>query len=459
MNLDYSMKMTQQQKMIMTQNMQQSIKLLQMSLHDLREYIDNEYSENPILEISDHSSLNNDVQISDLEKYNAEKIAEEMDYDSYKDKPERSYSNEDVSPLNFIEEKKSLKEYLHEQLLEVNEDAYTIMIAKYIVESLDGRGYLEIPIEELAAELRISSEDVAKGLKLVQSLEPYGIGATTIKECLIIQSINLNILDDNIEKIIQDHLEDVAVNRYEAIGKALKISPREAQRYGDLIKKLEPKPSRGFYTGEEVSYIIPDAEIKNIDGEFYIIMNEGVLPKLMINKTYRDVLKSGKDNEINSYVKEKVNRAMFLIKAIEDRKNTLYRVLECLIDRQKEFFEKGYSYIKPLTLKEVSSKLQIHDSTVSRTIKDKYILTSYGTIKIKDLFANGLTNNSCEDLSTIKIKDEIKKIVQEENKAKPLSDQIISTMLEEKNMKISRRTVAKYREELGIKSSSMRKRL
>ncbi len=459
MNLDYSMKMTQQQKMIMTQNMQQSIKLLQMSLHDLREYIDNEYSENPILEISDHSSLNNDVQISDLEKYNAEKIAEEMDYDSYKDKPERSYSNEDVSPLNFIEEKKSLKEYLHEQLLEVNEDAYTIMIAKYIVESLDGRGYLEIPIEELAAELRISSEDVAKGLKLVQSLEPYGIGARTIKECLIIQSINLNILDDNIEKIIQDHLEDVAVNRYEAIGKALKISPREAQRYGDLIKKLEPKPSRGFYTGEEVSYIIPDAEIKNIDGEFYIIMNEGVLPKLMINKTYRDVLKSGKDNEINSYVKEKVNRAMFLIKAIEDRKNTLYRVLECLIDRQKEFFEKGYSYIKPLTLKEVSSKLQIHDSTVSRTIKDKYILTSYGTIKIKDLFANGLTNNSCEDLSTIKIKDEIKKIVQEENKAKPLSDQIISTMLEEKNMKISRRTVAKYREELGIKSSSMRKRL
>ena len=459
MNLDYSMKMTQQQKMIMTQNMQQSIKLLQMSLHDLREYIDNEYSENPILEISDHSSLNNDVQISDLEKYNAEKIAEEMDYDSYKDKPERSYSNEDVSPLNFIEEKKSLKEYLHEQLLEVNEDAYTIMIAKYIVESLDGRGYLEIPIEELAAELRISSEDVAKGLKLVQSLEPYGIGARNIKECLIIQSINLNILDDNIEKIIQDHLEDVAVNRYEAIGKALKISPREAQRYGDLIKKLEPKPSRGFYTGEEVSYIIPDAEIKNIDGEFYIIMNEGVLPKLMINKTYRDVLKSGKDNEINSYVKEKVNRARFLIKAIEDRMNTLYRVLECLIDRQKEFFEKGYSYIKPLTLKEVSSKLQIHDSTVSRTIKDKYILTSYGTIKIKDLFANGLTNNSCEDLSTIKIKDEIKKIVQEENKAKPLSDQIISTMLEEKNMKISRRTVAKYREELGIKSSSMRKRL
>lgn len=460
MNLDYSMKMIQQQKMIMTQNMQQSIKLLQMSLHDLREYIDNEYSENPILEINEHSNLDDEIQSSDLEKYNAEKIAEEMDYDSYKDKPEQPYSNDEVSPLNFIEKKKSLKEYLYEQLLEINENTYVIMIAKYIIESLDGRGYLEIPIKELAAELKISNEDVEKGLKLVQSLEPYGIGARNIKECLIIQSINLNILDDNIENIIQNHLEEVAENKYEIIGKALKISPREAQRYGDLIKKLEPKPSRGFYTGEEVNYIIPDAEIKKIDGEFFIVMNEGVLPKLTINKTYRDVLKNGKDIEVNSYVKEKVNKAIFLIKAIEDRKNTLYKVLECLIDKQKEFFEKGYSYIKPLTLKEVSTQMGVHDSTISRTIKDKYILTSYGTIRIKDLFASGLTgNNNADDLSTIKIKNEIKKIVNDENKAKPLSDQAICGMLQENNIKISRRTVAKYREELGIKSSSMRKRL
>lgn len=402
MNLDYSIKMTQQQKMIMTQNMQQSIKLLQMSLHDLRQYIDNEYSENPILEINEQVNFNDEVQNSDVEKYNAEKLAEEMDYDSYKDKPEQSYSNDEVSPLNFIEKKKSLKEYLYEQLLEVNADAYTIMIAKYIIESLDGRGYLEIPIEELAHELNVLDEDVEKGLKIVQSLEPYGIGSRNIKECLIIQSINLNILDDNIERIIQYHLEDVAENKYEIIGKSLNISPREAQRYGDLIKKLEPKPSRGFYTGEEVNYIIPDAEIKNIDGNFYIIMNESVLPRLMINKTYRDVLKNGNDTEVNSYVKEKVNKAVFLIKAIEDRKNTLYKVLECLIEKQREFFEKGYAYIKPLTLKEVSSKLNVHDSTISRTIKDKYILTSYGTIKIKDLFATGVSSNSLEEMSVIK---------------------------------------------------------
>ena len=273
MNLDYSMKMMQQQKMIMTQNMQQSIKLLQMSLHDLREYLDNEYSENPILEINEQSDFSEDTHDNNLEKYNAKKIAEEMDYDSYKDRPERVYSNEDISPLNFIEEKKSLKEYLYEQLLELNEDQYIIMIAKYIIESLDGKGYLEISVEELSVELKTQKEDIEKGLKLVQSLEPYGIGARNIKECLLIQSNKLKILDHNMEIIIQDYLEEVAENKYELIGKSLGISPREAQRYGDLIKKLEPKPSRGFYTGEEVNYIIPDAEIKNIDGEFFIIMN------------------------------------------------------------------------------------------------------------------------------------------------------------------------------------------
>ena len=461
MDLNFSMKMTQQQKMIMTQNMQQSIKLLQMSLHDLREYINDEYSENPVLEINEESNFSEDTNYSDLEKYNSEQIAEDMYYDSYNDKHEASHSNEDISPLNFIEKKKSLKEYLYEQLLETDEEQYIVMIAKYIIESLDGRGYLEIPIEELADELNIQIDDVEKGLKLVQSLEPYGIGSRNIEECLIIQSMNLNILDDNIETIIKNHLEEVAENKYEAIGKAMGISPREAQRYGDLIKKLEPKPSRGFYTGEEVNYIIPDAEIKNIDGEFFIIMNESVLPRLMINRVYRDVLKNGQDSEINVYVKEKINKALFLIKAIEDRKNTLYRVLECLIEKQKEFFEKGYSYIKPLTLKDISEMLEVHESTISRTIKDKYILTSYGTIKIKDLFVNGLINrnNDSEDLSTIKIKNEIKNIVDEENKNKPFSDRDISLMLKEKNITISRRTVAKYREELGIKSSSMRKRL
>jgi RNA polymerase sigma-54 factor len=455
--------MTQEQRLILTQNMQQSIKLLQMSLHDLREYIDNEYSENPVLEMNeeiinyDDGQANGEIKIEDT--YDHKKIVEELYSDNYKDKSETSYSNEEVSPLNFIEKKVSLKEYLQEQLIEVNVDQYMLSICKYIIESLDYRGYLEIPIGEIAQELNISEEVVERGLKIVQTLEPYGIGARNIKECLLIQSLKLNILDNIIERIILNHLENIAENKYEVVAKDLNIAPREAQRYGDLIKKLEPKPSRGFYTGEEVNYIVPDAEIKNVDGEFFIIMNEGVLPRLMINKTYRDVLQSNQDSETNTYVKEKINQALFLIKSIEQRKNTLYKVLECLIDKQKDFFKFGKQHIKPLTLKEVAEIIGLHESTVSRAIKDKYVLTSYGTIKIKDLFASGLSSNNSDDMATAKIKNEIKRIIGEENKSKPLSDQLISSMLVEKNMNISRRTVAKYREELGIKSSAMRKRL
>ncbi|WP_026886188.1 RNA polymerase factor sigma-54 [Clostridium beijerinckii] len=463
MNLDYNMKMTQEQRLVLTQNMQQSIKLLQMSLHDLREYIDNEYSENPVLEVNeeissyDDEQMNKDVNIED--KYDHKKLVEELYADNYKDRSETNYSNEEVSPLNFIEKKVSLKEYLQEQLIEADIDQYMLNICSYIVESLDYRGYLEISTRELSEELNISEEIVNKALEAVQALEPYGIGARNIKECLLIQSSKLNILDGIIEKIILNHLENIAENKYEVVAKDLNINPREAQRYGDLIKKLEPKPSRGFYTGEEVNYIIPDAEIKNVDGEFFILMNESVLPRLMINKTYRDVLRNNQDSETNTYVKEKINQAIFLIKSIEQRKNTLYKVLESVVEKQKDFFKFGRQYIKPLTLKEVAEIINLHESTVSRAIKDKYVLTSYGTIKIKDLFASGLSSNNNEDMATSKIKNEIKKIINEENKSKPLSDQIISSMLVEKNMNISRRTVAKYREELGIKSSSARKRL
>jgi RNA polymerase sigma-54 factor len=458
------MKMTQEQRLILTQNMQQSIKLLQMSLHDLREYIDNEYSENPVLEVNEETISYDDAQANEEmqteDRYDHKKIVEELYSDNYKDRSEKSYSGEDISPLNFIEKKISLKDYLQEQLVEVNIDQYMLTICKYIVESLDNRGYLEISIEELAEELNISKEVIEQALKLVQSLEPYGIGARNIKECLLIQSSKLNILDDIIEKIILNHLENIAENKYELVGKDLNISPREAQRYGDLIKKLEPKPSRGFYTGEEVNYIIPDAEIKNIDGEFFILMNESVLPRLMINKTYKDVLQNNQDLKTNAYVKDKINQALFLIKSIEQRKNPLHKVLECVINKQKDFFKFGKQYIKPLTLKEVAEIIEVHDSTVSRAIKDKYVLTSYGTIKIKNLFANGLSsNNNDDDMATIKIKNEIKRIIDEENKGKPLSDQIISSILGDTNMNISRRTVAKYREELGIKASSMRKRL
>ncbi|WP_436513003.1 RNA polymerase factor sigma-54 [Clostridium thermobutyricum] len=457
MKMEYSMKLTQEQKLHMTQEMQLSIKMLQMSVTDLREYIDKEFAENPILDMSDNNQEKSSISEDKfMDKYNYKEMIKYFEFDNYGAQSKGIYEDE-VSPFNFISEKKSLKEYLYEQLIELNIDKYTRVICNYIIDNLDHRGYLECDLEIICKELKISKELGEKALLIVQDLEPYGIGARDIKECLLIQLDKLALDDEKMITIVNNHLEDIANNKYALIGKSLNISPREAQRYGDVIKKLEPKPSSGFYTGEEVKFIIPDAAIREIDDQLIIIMNDSILPRLSINSGYKKVINEEGDKNATEYVKDKLNKAMFLIKSIEQRRSTLYNVLEEIIKRQEEYFKKGYNYLKPMTLKEISEVLNIHESTVSRAIKDKYILTDRGTVKIKDLFTTAIKNS--EDLGVVKIKNRIKEIIEGENKKKPFSDQYISDKLIEENMEIKRRTVAKYREELGIKSSSKRKRL
>lgn len=461
MKLDFNLNLTQEQRLVMTQQMQQSIKLLQMSTADLREHIDTEFQENPILEanfdmVQEDSKFQDKIDYKEMLKY--------LEFDSY---GSQSYGNEynpddDVSPFNFISEKQSLNEYLIEQVRESEEDELTKVIMEYMVESLDSRGYLEIPINDICEELDISLEEGEEVLELLQGLEPNGIGARTLQECLMIQLRNVGELDETIEEIIANYLDLIAENKYPVIAKKLGITPKEAQDYGDKIKTLEPKPSRGFYTGEDVRFIIPDASIRKIDGEYFVIMNEGVVPKLSISSVYKQVINGNKDKQTEEYVKDKLNSAMFLIKSIEQRKGTLQKVLESIVKKQKEYFDKGNKYLNPMTMKEIAEEIDVHESTVSRAVRDKYILTSAGTTKIKDLFVAGLSTSqsaSSEDVAVTKIKDRIKELILDENKKKPLSDQFICDKLNEEKFNISRRTVAKYREEIGIKSSSKRKRI
>ena len=331
-----------------------------------------------------------------------------------------------------------------------------------MIESIDSRGYLDETIENICSKFNISEEKCVQALEILQSLEPAGIGARNLQECLLIQLRREGKLDSNLENIINNYLELVADNKFKDIAKYLEITQLEAQNYGDIIKELEPKPSRGYYTGDEVKFITPDAYIKKIDEEYIVIMNNDVVPQLSINGAYKNLLLHGSDKEVESYIKEKIGSAMFLIKSINNRENTLKIILEDIIKRQKEYLDKGKKYLKPMMLKDIAEDINMHESTVSRAIKDKYILTSYGTVKIKDLFTVGYsTKNSSngKDVSAKSIKDIIKEIIDKEDKKKPLSDEIISTELSKKNLNISRRTVAKYREEMGIKSSSKRKRI
>lgn len=460
MLMDFNLNLTQEQKLIMTQQMQLSIKLLQMSTYDLREYIEKEFSENPVLE-AQYESQKEIVKEQDRLDY--KELVKYLESDNYGSQSYGEYDKESVSPFTFISKPESLLDYLESQIRELPINDYERSVCSYMVQCLDHKGYLDISKEEVLKELGCSEEIFERVLIVLHNLEPAGIGAKDLKECLRIQLERKGEFDEVLEEIIENHLDDLADNKYQVIAKSLGITPKKAQGYGDLIKRLEPKPSRGFYTGDEVGFIIPDAEIRKIDGEFFIIMNDGVLPMLSVNPLYSSILKeSGSDKEAFEYVKEKMGKAMFLIKSIEQRKSTLYKVLEKILEKQKEYFDNGDKYLKSMTLKEIAEQLKMHESTVSRAIRDKYILTTMGTIKIKDLFVNSISNKELgggeEDITVINIKKALEEIIKEENKSKPLSDQAISGILKEKGLAISRRTVAKYREEMGIKSSSKRKR-
>lgn len=458
MEMNFNLTMSQEQKLVMTQQMQQSIKLLQMSSYDLRGYIEKEYAENPVLEANFNDVDNGEKKEQDRIDY--KELIKYLEFDNYGSQSYGEYDDE-VSPFTFISKEKSLKDFLEEQLIELNLTDRERILSKYIIESLNEKGYLDISLEEIQRELNEDIEELEIALQIVQGLEPIGIGARDLRECLLIQLRKKRLLNNITEGMVINNLEDIANNKYQVIAKSYKITTKEAQEYGDLIKKLEPKPARGFYTGDDVRFIIPDAEIKNIDGEFFIIMNNKVIPTISINPIYNTILNE-KDKDAKEYVKEKMGKAMFLIKSIELRKSTLYKVLEEILKVQRGFFECGKKELRPMTLKQVADAIGMHESTVSRAIREKYILTSFGTIKIKDLFATGVhkgnSNTEDEDITVSKMKKEIEAIIKEENKSKPLSDQAIADILKEKSYKISRRTVAKYREEMGIGASSKRKR-
>ena len=454
MQMDLKLNISQKQKLILTQIMQQSINVLQMSAYDLREYIEKEFEENPILEADFNLIESKDnIDNTQLSKYLNDRYDENYNY---------QHNNEDeASVFNFISDKKSLKDYLYEQLGEIKSDIKIKKVVSYMIESLDSRGYLENTLEEICSDLGIDGEKVQNALEILQSLEPCGIGARDLKECLLIQLKSKGILDEIIKEIVLKYLEYIADCKYNYIAKELKITPKEVQAYGDIIKSLEPKPSRGYYTGEEVKFIIPDAYIVKIGDKYNVIMNKDIIPNITINNLYKQEILNGKNKKEVEYVKEKVNDAMGLINDIEQRNNTILKLLECIVKKQKAYFENGQEYLKPMTLRDLADEMALHESTVSRAIKDKYILTSRGTVKIKDLFCNGIVSSGIngEGVSTNTIKNKIKQLIQLENKNKPLSDQAICDLLNKEHIDISRRTVAKYREELGIKSSSKRKRV
>lgn len=412
--MDFSLNIKQELKLILTQEMKLSLNVLEMSSMDLEKFIEKEFSKNPLLEI-DFSSKN---------------------YSSKGDDSEES------SPFDFISEEKNLIDFLEEQLGFLKISKEMRFLCTFIVNNLDKRGFLTVTREELKSACGFPLKDIDKAIEIVKSLEPIGIGAKNLEECLIIQLHKKNINDQKLEYIITHFMQELASSKYDIICSKLNITEEYVVEYLKIIRSLNPFPSRGFYMGDTIRYIEPDAEIKNIGGKYVVVMSEKNIPKLKL-KSIENA------QEISGEMKNYFNSANNIIKCIEKRQLTLKSILDIILEKQYEYFSNPEGKLNSLTLKDISSILKIHDSTVSRAIKNKYILTERGMKRVKDMFII--------DNKKLFVKEKIEELILNEDRYNPLHDNEIALLLEKENLKIARRTVVKYREELGIKPAHKRK--
>lgn len=469
MKLGYDLTIEQTQKLTMTPELIQAIQILQFNTQELDSFVQDELMQNPVLEY-DSMEGKKDIEVSKTEAMD-KKEAEESDFDlrekikeaeyddiSYK-QWEYSKDNDQTSFEQFVSKEETLEDSLLLQLTFSKLKGQQLKIGRYLVEAIDDNGYLTADLDKVAKCFQVDRSVIEKVLDVIQTFEPVGVGARCLKECLIIQLAAKGLLEDSIEYIILHHLEDLGENKLNKVAKATGLTVPQVQMIADLIRTLEPKPGRQFSSGENVRYVVPDVTVEKIDGEYHVITNDGALPRLMVSPYYVSLAKQApNDEELSKYLTDKYNSALWLIRSIEQRKQTIYQVAQAVVDYQKEFLDKGTKYMKTLTLKQVAEALDIHESTVSRSINGKYMQTPRGVFEIKYFFSSGITGNDGEGMSSNSIKSFIKEIIDGEDPKKPYSDQEMVEILGKKGIEISRRTVAKYRESMNILSSSKRRR-
>lgn len=419
MKLDMGLNLKQVQKLLMTPQLKQAIEILQLNSYELNELITSELETNPMLEayedkediIEIYRELNKN---SDLDKYNYSADDEERD---------------DLSFENMVSTDTSLTDHLLFQL-HITPLAKKIKeICKVIIYDLDSNGYLNDDVKKLSEDYNYSQEDVLAALNVVQSFDPPGIAARNLTECLMIQLKSKNMYDGVIKEIVENYLEEIADNKLSFIAKKLNVDIKEVQNAVDEIKKLNPRPGSSFSSYNDIKYVVPDAYIKKIDGDYVVLINESLYPGLRINKSYESILTATDDDNTKKYLSNKIQSAMWLIKSIESRRDTLYKVLSAIVKEQRSFFDREQKYIKPMNLKKIAEAVGVHESTVSRAVNGKYVDTPLGVFEIKYFFQSGIGNGDGEMFSQEMIKEMIKQLISEEDPQDTLSDQKIAEIL------------------------------
>lgn len=459
------------QSLLMTPQLQQAIKLLQLGRLEYKEAIEKELLENPVLEevkeieepdISAATTANGEGEASQLDE-------KQIDWERYlTDFSENRGTTSTRGTVDFDElpsydssltKETSLIDHITEQLRMVDLENINREILLHVVGNLNAHGYLQVTCEEIIAACNTDRGTVDKVLEVVQGLEPPGVGARNLKECLLLQLDRLGLTNGLASKIISQYLEQLQGRKYDFIAKAEKIAVEDVYSAVTTIQGLEPRPGRPF-ASDTTRYVVPDIYVYKVGNQWEISLNEDGLPKLRVSPYYLQLLRGKKESgkTDRDYLTERLKAASWLIKSIHQRQNTIYRVTESIVKFQKEFLEQGVEKLRPLVLKDVADEIEMHESTVSRVTTNKYVHTPQGVFELKYFFTSGIkTTNG--NVSSSSIKEKIKNIIAAEAPKKPISDQKIVDLLATEDIQIARRTVAKYRESLGILSSSKRKKL
>ncbi len=464
MDLQFQMQLRQSQKLVMTPALRQAIEILQYNALELKTYIDSQMLENPILEYdeeaasSQHDEVVKDQMLDDVAFDKMMWLSDNRrNYHTYQTNyydPEKNYNYEQI-----VAATETLHDHLYSQLrfLALTKDEY--QLAKFLIQYVDTNGYLFIDYEALNKQFDVTENQLENVVKILQTLEPYGVAARNLAESLMIQ-LKMKQLDDVVcLKIAEFHLDDLANNRIKQIAKALEQSYERVQSACDVIKSLNPRPGAAFGKGANVKYLEPDIFLKKIDDGYVIFMNDSVFPRLRLNHYYQQILKARQLDPVTAnYINKKINGALHVIKSIEQRSATIRKVVEVIVANQYDFFEKGHLYLKALNLRDVATTVGVHESTVSRAISGKYLQCQRGIFELKFFFPSGVAHAYGTKVSAESIKSVIRDIIAHEDARKPVSDQKIANQLAAIGVKISRRTIAKYRESLGILASSKRRR-
>jgi RNA polymerase sigma-54 factor len=464
MKLSHDIFLEQQQKLLMTPELRQAIAMLQMSTLELGEYVQNELEDNPFLEEKELEEEADELEQMPDQTEVVQTDSKTEEWLEYMHDRDIGYSVADAEEKTFdafLSKTPSLYEHLQFQLRMSLRDEYDLMIGNYIIGNIDANGYLAVGLEELAQATRADLDCVQGLLTVIQSFHPHGVGARDLTECLLIQLEHYGKEDAVAIAIIEEHLNDLGRGRINKIAQNLGVSVQQVQEACDFIRSLDPKPGLQYSNGDDIKFIMADIMVEKIDDEYVVIVNDSGYPHLMINRMYENMLRSPDSfpPDAKKYLEEKMGSALWLIKSIEQRRLTLYKVARCIVDIQREFLDKGIKYIKPLNLKQVADMVEVHESTVSRATANKYIQTPQGLFELKYFFGSGLNSYAnCGKVSSKSIKKQMQELIEQEDPFNPLSDQQLVEILKHRGAIISRRTVAKYRQELGIQSTVARKR-